>query len=130
MALTTDDVVAIEQLVAKYNHAIDSGDGSTFASTFTEDGVLEAVGASTAGREALEKFANGFGGTPMTPRHVATNILVDGEGDKATLRAYIQMYAKVGDPPTSQLTISGRYEDELRRVDGRWLFTRRSFVAD
>ena len=39
MGLTIDDQLAIQQLAARYNHAIDSGDSTGFAGAFVESGV-------------------------------------------------------------------------------------------
>ncbi|HMD46125.1 MAG TPA: nuclear transport factor 2 family protein [Acidimicrobiales bacterium] len=129
MGLTTDDVVAIQQLVARYNHAVDSGDGPAFADTFTDDGVLDA-GQPIEGRDALESFAKSVGAGFPNPRHIASNIVVEGSGDQATLKAYVQMYASLGEPPSQQIMASGRYQDSLARIDGDWRFVRRTFVAD
>ena len=39
-ALTAQDLVDIQQLYAKYNWTLDSGDAEAYASTFTPDGVF------------------------------------------------------------------------------------------
>ena len=35
----TDDIVAIQQLLAPFNTAVDRGDGQAYVATFTVDGV-------------------------------------------------------------------------------------------
>ena len=40
MPLPVEDVLAIQKLLADYNHAIDAGDGDAFAGAFVEDGTL------------------------------------------------------------------------------------------
>ena len=129
MTLSTDDVVEIEQLAARYNHAVDSGDGAAFAGVFTEDGVLH-VGQTVEGRHALTEFAIGIPVRMSRPRHMVSNIVVDGEGDHATLKAYVHIYDRP--PGTSGLTLSttGRYNDTLRRESGQWLFVERTFTPD
>ena len=129
MGLSTDDVVAIQQLAGRYNHAIDSGDGSAFAETFIDGGVLDA-GSPIEGRDALEQFAKGLPAAFTNPRHVASNIVVEGDGDQARLRAYVQMWATLGDPPQPTLVAQGRYDDTLAKVGGDWRFVRRTFTAD
>lgn len=130
MALTTEDQLEIQGLVARYNHAVDSGEGAAFADTFTPAGVLDAGELVVEGRDALEKFAAGLPSTQHAPRHITTNLIIDGDGDQATVRAYVQMYVLAGDPPHPELAVSGKYADELSRVDGRWVFTRRVFTRD
>lgn len=130
MPLSIEDKLAIQELVARYNHAVDSGDGAAYAATFTEDGVMQAGEMRMEGRDTLEQFAKGFAQSQHAPRHIASNLLIEGDGDRATLKAYIQMFAMAGDPPTQQIATAGLYSDELVKKDGQWLFVRREFIAD
>jgi len=132
MALTVEDRLEITELVARYNHAVDSGDGKAFADTFTDDGALDAAGRVIEGRAALASFAERLPKSVRAPRHIASNLLVDGDSDActATLAAYVQMYALDGEPPRQQVVASGLYDDRLTKVDGRWRFERRVFTAD
>ena len=41
MALATDDILAIQKLVADYNHLVDAGDGEGFAALFVDGGSLD-----------------------------------------------------------------------------------------
>ncbi len=130
MGLSSEDHIAIQQLVARYNHAIDGGDGDTFASAFVEDGVLDAGVLVLEGQAALRSFAEGFPSSTRAPRHVATNLLVDGDGDRAELRAYVQLWALDGDPPLQAVRASGTYHDTLVKEGGEWRFVRRTYVGD
>ena len=130
MALSIEDQLAIQQLVARYNHAIDSGDAEAYADTFTEDGVLDAGDLVLSGYEALYAFADSFAMTVRAPRHIASNLVIDGDGDRAQLRAYVQLYGLDGVPPRQEVRASGIYTDTLVKEDGRWRFVRRTFVND
>jgi hypothetical protein len=131
MGLTTDDQVAIQGLAARYNHAIDSGDGDGFLATFVEAGVLDAgPGLCIEGHAALKDFAVNFAGSAHAPRHIATNLVIDGDGDHATLKAYIQMYMMSGDPAQQVIAAAGKYDDTLIKESGTWKFLRRNFTAD
>ena len=130
MALTGDDQLEILALAARYSHAVDGGDGAAFAATFTEGGVLDAGQLVVEGRRALARFAEGLPRSHRAPRHVASNLVVEGDGARATLRAYVQMYALAGDPPAQRIVASGRYDDTLVKLDGRWVFERRVFTRD
>jgi hypothetical protein len=130
MGLTTDDLVEIQGLAARYNHAVDSGDSEGFIACFTEKGVLSAGVIELEGHSALGDFAKNFAGSVREPRHIATNVVIDGDGDKATLKAYIQMYTLDGDPGKQVLSTSGKYDDQLAKEDGSWKFTKRVFTAD
>ena len=130
MGLTTEDQLAIQGLVARYNHAVDSGEGQDYADTFTADGVLDAGALVVEGRDALAAFATGLPSSMRSPRHIATNLVIEGDGDRATVRAYVQMYVLAGEPPHPELAVSGKYTDKLVRTGGRWRFERRVFTRD
>ena len=130
MGLTADDQLAIRQLVARYSHAMDSGDGAALAGTFVDDGVFDAGGLVLEARNALEEFARGFPDSVRAPRHVVSNLVIEGDGDRATGQAYVQLYALVGDPPRQEVTHSGKYADTLVKVDGIWRFVTRTFTKD
>jgi len=130
MALSTEDQLEIQGLVARYNHAVDSGEGDAYADTFVPDGVLDAGALQVEGRQALAAFAKGLPSTQHSPRHIASNLVIEGDGDRATVQAYVQMYVLAGDPPQPHLAVSGKYADTLVRNEGRWLFARRVFTRD
>jgi uncharacterized protein (TIGR02246 family) len=130
MSLTTEDQLEIQGLAARYNHAIDSGDADGFVATFVEAGVLDAGGLVLEGHAALKDFGSTFSSSARAPRHVATNLVIDGDGDHATLKAYIQMYMLSGEPAKQTITAAGKYDDVLTKEDGRWKFVRRTFTVD
>lgn len=130
MPLSTEDKLEIQELVTRYNHAVDSGDGTAYADTFTDDGAMVAGEMAIEGRQALEAFPPGFAKSTRNPRHIVSNVLIEGEGDKARLRAYFQMYATAGDPPRHEVSAQGVYSDELAKVNGQWRFVRRTVTMD
>jgi uncharacterized protein (TIGR02246 family) len=129
---SVEDRIRIGDLFARYMWAIDTGDVETLAGCFTEDGSLEspAVG-QYSGRKSIREFAKRFAafrerGSQM--RHVISNLLVDADGDLASAKCYLVVFlTKDG---ASRLLGPGRYECDLRKVDGRWLFQRRLVVMD
>lgn len=130
MGLTTEDQLEIQGLAARYNHAIDSGDSEGFMAVFTEKGALSAGELQVEGHEALGDFAKKFASSVHAPRHIATNLVIDGDGNQATLKAYVQMFVLSGDPAQQIVTTSGKYDDVLAKEDGSWKFTKRVFTAD
>ena len=42
MGLSTEDVVEIQGLVARYSQAVDGGDADAFLACFIEDGVFDS----------------------------------------------------------------------------------------
>lgn len=128
MTLSTDDIVAIQQLGAAYCHHMDDGDGAAVASLFTDDGVLEIVDmVVSTGHEEIAANSSVFPQVMPGGRHIVQNMLVEGDGDKATMRAYLSNVV-AGDTPTAVQT--GRYQDEAVRTADGWKFSRRTLTLD
>ena len=129
MILTTDDRLAIQELYAKYNFAIDDGKPEEFADCFTADGVLDVgYGDPTTGTEALTAFCAATNQMMPGMRHQVTNLVLHGHGDDATGRAYLYTYRATAEG--HQVILTGRYEDTLRRDEGIWRFAARTMVPD
>ena len=132
MTLSAADKIEIQELVARYNRAIDGGNPDEWADTFTADGVFEGlVVGSFSGRDELLGFAQEFWRDPKYQewwgaQHWTTNMIIEGDGDKATLFAYHIMFTPDGQGATPAL-LAG-YQDELSRVDGRWRFSKRKVI--
>lgn len=129
MPLNTDDITAIEQLVARHYHLYDRRDPTAFADTFTEDGVLQLGDRRHEGREQLERWVRDlderFGSGRY--RHWVNNIWIEGEGDTAELRCYLVMFDLRGD---GGVTLIGQYDDTLRREGDAWKFVHRRFTTE
>jgi uncharacterized protein (TIGR02246 family) len=125
------DRVRIQDLQARYELAIGSGDASASAALFTEDGVFEAPGDVAQGREAIRKELTPSGPTvsPIKAQHVVTNVVIHIDGDKATSTA---SWIEVDRPsPGHQVQVGafGHYEDQFIKSRDGWLFTKRKVVT-
>ena len=85
--VTSDDVVAITQLIAAYGPAVDVGDGDAVAALFTEDGWYDVAGRRFEGRPAIAAMVHGGGHQGLIAEGVAhvmglPHVVVD--GDRAT----------------------------------------------
>lgn len=128
MALSAEDVLAIQQLYARYNHAIDFGDADGWAACFTPDGVFaSSARGETAGREALRAFAEAFSQRTKA-RHWTNNLVVEGDGAEARGSCYLALYT-LGDGG-ARLTATGVYRDQLVRTAEGWRFKRRDVTLD
>ncbi len=127
--LTADDRAEILNLAGRYSHGIDLGDADAWAGVFTEDGVMELVsqGITNTG-DALHSMASGNrDASGPQSRHIPTTFIIEGAGDEATMRSYVSVVS-TGDP--ARIVFQGRYEDELRRVDGQWRIAHRRIHTD
>jgi len=132
MAASIEDRFAINDLFVRYATALDSGDVETIVGCFTEDGSLEspAVG-KYAGRDGIREFSNRFAqfrqrGAQL--RHVLSNLAVEVTGDRARATCYLcNIITRDG---RSEMMPPGRYECDLQRINGEWLFKHRLVVLD
>lgn len=124
MALTIADRLDIQDLAARYNTAIDGGDAEAWTATFTSDGTFESGGRTHQGAEALTAFATNFAERMAGARHWNNNMVIEGDGDQATLACYLMLMRG------GQVVTTARYEDTLRREDGQWRFASRRVVPD
>jgi len=118
----------IRELLARYNHCVDSRDADGWIALFTADATMDLGGRSLEGPEQLRAFVAALGpaGSGVL-RHYAVNEVIEVDGDRATVRCSLLAVGRTDDGP--RLT-TGRYEDELRREAGTWRFSRRRFVPD
>ena len=128
-----EDRSAIEDLQARYLFAMDFGDPDLYVTLFTEDGILDVGSGEIKGRKAIRdviaKMPNSRtsenGLRPASGRHNISNIVVKMNGNKATSRAYWFHYSNNNPERRGVFSGYGHYEDELVKVNGQWLFTKR-----
>lgn len=132
-----DDRAAIEDLQARYLFALDFHDPDLYVSTFTPDGVLDYGSGEVQGREAIKEVIAGMpspgpveGMRAGAARHNISNIVIRVEGDRAESRSYWFHYSNDNPERRGVFDGFGHYEDELVKVDGEWLFTRRKIYNE
>jgi len=135
------DRAEIEDLMARYLFAIDYFDWDAYVATFAEDGELEFASGKSVGREAIRaavtRFSEGIGrfyhtadGKPAKLRHVVLQSSIRVEGDRAWGRTLWLEMANHGPNDEPKIGTYGLYEDEFKKLDGRWLIARRNVLND
>src|SRR3954464_3235577 len=124
MTPSIEDRFGINDLFVRYTTALDAGDVETIVACFTEDGALEspAVG-KYAGHAGIRAFSERFAamhGRGVQLRHVVSNFAMTVTGETARATCYLTCMITVNGK--TELMPPGRYECDLRRVDGAWLF--------
>ena len=128
MPLSTDDTIAIQQLYARYNTAIDTGDGEAFADCFVADGVFNpGHGEPLQGHETIAAFAVDTHKNLPLMRHNATNLVIEGDGDAASGSAFLIGYLAGAE---YKVIVTGRYRDQLTKTGAGWRFADRQFTMD
>lgn len=131
MPVSVEDRAEILDLAARYCHAFDLGDPNAWVECFSDDGVFETPGGEAVkGHKELREFVEYFQFPQKLPapmRHMPTAIAVDGDAVHATMRCYFSGWMLVNPP---MMLCIGRLEDQLKKIDGRWKFTRRREILD
>lgn len=120
------DLQAIRDLGALYARAVDDHDIDALVAMFTPDGAFERRGVAATGTEEVRAAYVASFDTYRTMLHTAHPGAVQLHGD-GTASGWSHGHAELATRSTLVLA-SYRYEDELRRVEGRWLFARRSIT--
>ena len=132
MPPSIEDRFAINDLFVRYTTALDAGDVETIVGCFTEDGALESpVVGKYAGHDGIRAFSERFAAMHergVQLRHVISNLAIAVNGGVAHATCYLINVVTVDGK--SQMMPPGRYECELRNVDGAWLFQNRLVILD
>ena len=127
------DRLQIEELLWRYARTLDSNDADGYAAVYTEDGQFGTGEHATRGRPALREMILGVkkrredriaaGEKATGTLHMTANFWIDfRDHDHATVHSYwITMFPGAGADTPSRVAAVGRAEDQLVRVQGRWL---------
>src|SRR5438128_2133607 len=129
--LSALDYAQIQQLVARYSYALDTGDdnGYAYADLFAPDGTFGRV----SGRDQLAATARPGGGHyPRGPKfvfHYTSNHVIDPSPEGATGKVYV-IEIDAGEPGkrTAIIEDGGHYEDVYVKTPQGWRFKSRTFI--
>lgn len=128
---TWEDREQIRELDSRYAYPIDLGRNEEWVRCFTEDGVFDSpLLGQHAGHAALARFTVTYrdSAAGAQVRHVMSNLTFEINGDRAKGGCYLTYFHCKAGKMTLQAV--GRYEDELRKVNGEWLYQRRQVFID
>jgi len=122
------DYEEIQDLIARYSHAVDTWDPEAYAALYTEDGSLTEEGSTVKGRAKLHSLIEQGGEAAARAsegaRHIQMTSTIDIKGDRATARTYLVTIAL--SEQGWRIRGGGTYVDEIvRDADGRWRFESR-----
>ena len=122
-----EDRIAIRERIESYNDAVFRRDADDWAECWAEDAEWQVGDHAASGRAAIRELwlelMGALDAAAMYVNHGAVAVT----GDGADARCYMLELLKR--PDGSQMLVSGRYDDRLRRdPDGRWRFVTRSYT--
>ena len=138
--VSTDDRLAIQELIAKYAHYVDNGLGKAWASLFTPDGTLDYLDTHVEGYDQLVAFAEQAlafypthfaGNTIMVETapgqvHARTMNIVCARSKQATVLEIMGVPVDApADAPTEVRGV-GIYDDRIIRTEQGWRFRSRA----
>ena len=120
-----EDQIALRDLVARYNFAMDNRDLATARMLFTEnasfgskDGAMRATGIDAI----ITQFESRFSALGATNHFAHDHVIWFESGTRA--RGQLSVHAEVWRNEQPQITAL-RYEDRYEKVDGLWRFAER-----
>jgi len=136
--MSTDDMLAIQQAVARYSYTFDSKDAEGWANIFTEDGVWESFTAGeTSPTERLESrdsirewAAKRHQEMPeeVHSYHHQSGIMFDElTADSARTRSTLILTTQdVKEPSSARIILTGVYYDQWRKTPEGWRIAHRA----
>lgn len=128
--LNLEDKITIQELITKYNLAIDNKRLDEWINTWTDDGIWTTTFGEAKGKSELKnminqitnEFANG-------KRHFSTNIIIEEtQNNMASANSYLTVIEAFKSP---QVVASGTYRDILKKnKTGEWKFFQRKLDID
>lgn len=121
-----EDELAIRHLVAVYADAVNRRDESLWASTWADDGIWDLMGNEITGKDAVvDMWNNAMKGFEFVVQLVYQGTLQI-DSASATGRWYLAEHLRPQGSQSGRFNI-GTYADKYQRIDGKWLFTRRTY---
>ena len=140
MTLTLEDRIALQDLMTKYAYYVDvECSENEFLDLFTEDAIIDSPmagryeGVEGVKRFRLERILAKREKIQM--RHVITNFLIEGDGNQATIKAYLsnsrtQLEVPPGVEPKVEFLYTGSYGCTARKIGGKWKLAHRTGYID
>jgi hypothetical protein len=132
------DRIQIEDFLTRYYYDLSVGKAKELAEYFTEDAVLDVDGVVAKGHQEIAKLyqrpegasAPAAAAQRRRGHMMLTNPIINVQGTVATAHVIWTgiMNEGVGKPPA--IYEQGREYSELRKVDGKWLISRRFISSD
>jgi ketosteroid isomerase-like protein len=119
--------LAIQELFARYAHAVDNLDPEAWVQCFTPDGVFQVGNRAMRGQAALRGYAE-VHVREIRCRHLMGNFLYEIHGNEAT--GQCSMLATLATAGGYKIFAQGRYVDRLVKQEGQWKIAHRRVEPD
>lgn len=118
MSLSIEDRFTIHEILARLDHAVDSQDWDAYLALFKADAAMDpGFAPPVSGAPAIRAFLVATEGSTRGKRHVASNIVVDGQGSEAVARSYLTVIEREDIP---NVVATALIEDHLVKGRDGW----------
>jgi hypothetical protein len=118
------DRLGIEENISKLGRSLDERDFEALRELFTPDASVTTPGGTATGHDALVEQARARHSRDDGIQHVITNLLVEVDGDQASVRANLLVsFAHSGPADPAPFLLGEVYRFDLRRTAEGWRFT-------
>jgi hypothetical protein len=132
------DRIQIEDVLTRYYYDLSMGKSHELSEYFTEDAVLDVDGTVARGHKEIGKLYQRPEGTPAPQAEaqrrrghmLLTNPVINVDGDKASAHVIWTGVMNEGVGKAPSLYEQGREDSELRKVNGKWLISKRCISSD
>jgi uncharacterized protein (TIGR02246 family) len=127
--LSAEDRALIDDLIAKYNRSLDTGDKAEFVSLYTDSGAwVSPLEGTFQGRQAIGDWFDEFYSRTDSAfhhgQHRVSNVIIESvSANRCEVWCNWVFVASKNGP---HITTMGNYLDVLVKEDGRWLFEKRT----
>jgi len=128
--ITIEDKINIQELIAKYNVALDNKNIDEWTNTWTDDGVWSTPFGEAKGKTELKNMINQVTNEFASgKRHLSTNVIIeDAPNNMTTAKSYLIVTEAKKNP---EVVASGAYIDTLKKdANSKWKFVQRRLEID
>lgn len=120
-----EDRLKIRERFDSYSDAVSRISLDDYVRCWTDDPIRLGTGGEFRGLDQLRAHWDGIWRAVETMAFVTQIGAIEIDGPAAATRSYCQETLRFRNGQTQQLV--GAYADELTRVDGEWLFSKRTY---
>lgn len=128
MALSLQDRLTLHELIARLDHAVDAQDWDSYLALFAEEALMDpGFAPPVSGHPAIRGFLKASEGGTQGKRHVASNVVIDGDDTEAIARSYLTVIERNDIP---KIVATARIEDHFIKRQGSWLVVKHLVQVD
>ena len=130
--ISVDDKIIIQELIAKYNLAIDTKNIDEWTNTWTDDGIWTTTFGEAKGKTELKNMFNQITNEFASgKRHTSTNIIIEDASSTNNMASAKSYLTVIEAQSTPEVVATGVYNDTLKKDgSGKWKFFQRKLDID